>query len=156
MEKALGPRFIADVMVGRLARWLRILGFDVLYSNEYSDDDVVRIADAEDRIVLTRDAGLVDRLQPAAVILIENDDYAKQVGQVLKTVGTQDFRLFSRCLDCNTMLIQTDKEKVFERVPPYIYLTQDHFSFCPSCSRIYWRGTHVEDVRNKIKRWVIE
>src|SRR5215831_17504981 len=105
------PTFIADVMVGRLARWLRILGFDVLYSNRYNDDEIIRLAAAENRIVLTRDRGLKSRLSAASLIFVEHDDLDSQIAQVLQTLGPQRFQPFSRCLECNQPLIAVNKEE---------------------------------------------
>src|SRR5262245_41686191 len=100
MDKAPEPRLLADVMVGRLARWLRILGFDVLYSNRHEDDEIIRIATAENRIVLTRDRGLSARLKPDLLIFIHHDDVESQVEEVLQKIGRREFRVLSRCLEC--------------------------------------------------------
>src|SRR5437867_13122732 len=94
-------RFIADVMVGRLARWLRVLGFDVAYSNAYEDDEILRIAEQENRVILTRDTGLAARRNRAECLLIESVDYRKQIQQVLRTFELRTFALFSRCIECN-------------------------------------------------------
>jgi len=153
MEKAAESRLIADVMVGRLARWLRILGFDVLYSNRFEDNEILRIASAEDRIVLTRDTGFASRVAPDRLIFIHHNDLESQVDEVLEKLGRRDFRFLSRCVECNTALENVNKESVFQRVPPYVYLTQDGFAECPSCRRIYWRGTHVDRIADKVRRW---
>src|SRR5215813_270690 len=87
------PTFIADVMVGRLARWLRILGFDVLYSNRYEDDEILRIASAENRMILTRDTGFAPRVAPDRLIFIHHNDLESQVDEVLDTIGQRDFRM---------------------------------------------------------------
>jgi hypothetical protein len=145
-------KFIADVMVGRLARWLRILGFDVVYSNHYDDDAILRIAQTEDRIILTRDTRLAARPDPARCLLIHSGDYREQVRQVTRHFDLKEFLPFSRCLECNVRLIDTDKESVFERIPPYIYLTQERFAICPSCRRVYWHGTHAEEMLKEIRR----
>ncbi len=153
MENAAQSRLLADVMVGRLARWLRILGFDVLYSNRYDDDEILRIAATENRIVLTRDNGLAARLAANLLIFIHHDDVGSQVDEVLKNLGPCEFRVLSRCLECNTPLDPVDKEIVFDRVAPYVYMTQNEFAQCPSCSRVYWRGTHTNDIVDKLRRW---
>src|SRR5262245_49176630 len=132
MEKPVARGFIADVMVGSLARWLRILGFDVLYSNRYEDDEIVQIATAEHRIALTRDRGLAARFEPGSVILVEHDDIDSQMSAVLRQTGDNRFAILSRCVECNTPLERVDKEDVFEQIPPYVYLTQDDFARCPS------------------------
>jgi uncharacterized protein with PIN domain len=143
-------RFVADVMVGKLARWLRILGFDTAYSNKYEDDEILRIAQDEGRIILTRDTGLVSRRTNARFLFIEDDHYRAQLRQVLETFGLKEFNVFSRCIECNTPLKSVDKEAVFEKVPPFVYLTQEQFAVCPSCNRIYWHGTHAEEMLKRI------
>src|SRR5262245_29581009 len=144
-------KFVADVMVGKLARWLRVLGFDVVYSNELDDDEIIRIAASDNRIILTRDTGLVKRLKPQQYLFIESDHYREQVQQVLAAYALKDFNVFSRCLECNTPLQLVDKEAVFEKVPPFVYLTQDRFARCPSCGRVYWHGTHADQMLKKIR-----
>src|SRR5262245_16062497 len=136
-------RFIADVMVGRLARWLRVLGFDVAYSNKYEDREIIRIAESEERVILTRDVALAARPGRAQCIFVESGDYERQIRQVIDAFSLREFAMFSRCLECNTRLEQVDRDAVFERVPPYVYMTQQRFAVCPSCRRIYWHGTHT-------------
>ena len=143
------PAFIADVMVGKLARWLRVLGFDVLYSNKYEDDEIIRISDVEGRLILTRDVQLVRRA-PNRSLFIESDHYREQIQQVVRSFNLSDFKAFSRCLECNARLEAVDKEAVFEKVPPFVYLTQERFARCPICDRIYWRGTHTQEMLKKI------
>jgi uncharacterized protein with PIN domain len=145
------PKFIADVMVGKLARWLRVLGIDVSYSNAYEDDEIVRIANTEGRIVLTRDTGLAARRSPVRFVLIQSDDYTEQIDQVVREVGITEFKLFTRCLECNVVLISVDKETVFDRVPPFVYLTQERFALCPSCNRVFWHGTHADQMLKRIR-----
>src|SRR5215831_881111 len=106
-------KFIADVMVGKLARWLRILGFDVAYSNKFDDDELLRIAEEENRIILTRDRGLASRRMTARCLLIESDNYKEQVRQVITDFSLERFEIFSRCIECNSELQQVDKEDVF-------------------------------------------
>jgi uncharacterized protein with PIN domain len=145
------PKFIADVMVGKLARWLRMLGFDVLYSNTFEDDEIAHLAQAENRVILTRDTGFAARRGPHQCVFIDSDHYKEQVQQVLRKFDLKDFRIFSRCLECNTPLEDVDKETVFERVPPFVYLTQERFATCPSCHRVYWHGTHVDAMKKRIE-----
>jgi hypothetical protein len=143
-------KFVADVNVGKLARWLRVLGFDVAYSNVLTDDEILNLARSENRIVLTRDTGLAARIPPAQCLLIEANAYKEQVLQVLHTYGLKDFSIFSRCLECNTPLREADKEEVFERVPHFVYLTQERFATCPSCDRVYWHGTHANAMLKRL------
>jgi uncharacterized protein len=138
-------------MIGRLARWLRVLGIDVAYSNAYEDEQIIRIARAEGRIILTRDTGLAARREATPCLLIESDSYKQQVDQVIRKFDLKDFRVFSRCLECNVPLENVDKESVFERVPPYVYLTQERFAVCPSCKRVFWHGTHADEMLKRIR-----
>src|SRR5213593_902429 len=144
-------KFIADVMVGKLARWLRVLGFDVVYSNQYGDDEIIRLANAEGRIILTRDTRLASRRHNGRCLLIESDNYKEQLRQVLDFFDLKNFKVFSRCLECNGALEDVDKETIFEKVPPYIYLTHERFARCPSCNRVYWHGTHADEMLKQIR-----
>jgi uncharacterized protein len=143
-------RFVADVMVGKLARWLRVLGVDVAYSNTFTDDDILRISQSDNRIILTRDIRFAATRKPGECIVIESDHHREQVQQVIRTFALKEFRVFSRCLECNALLQDVNKEEVFESVPPYVYLTQEHFARCPSCGRVYWHGTHAEEMLKRI------
>jgi uncharacterized protein with PIN domain len=145
------PRFVADVMVGKLARWLRVLGVDVSYSNRYADEEIIRIAESEARIILTRDAGLAARARRMSCIFIESDHYKQQVRQVTAALGLKEFAVFTRCLECNTTLEHVEKELLVEKVPAYVYKTQDRFAVCPSCNRIYWHGTHTDQMLDRVK-----
>ncbi len=144
------PKFIADVMLGKLARWLRVLGADTAYSNAYDDDEVVRLAESENRIILTRDTALAARRMQAQCLFVESDHYKEQLLQVLRAFDLKDFNIFSRCLECNTALKEVDKESIFERVPPFVYLTQKRFAVCPSCDRVFWHGTHADAMLKRI------
>jgi uncharacterized protein with PIN domain len=143
--------FIADVMVGKLARWLRVLGIDVLYSNRLQDDEILKIAVAENRIILTRDVAFASRCGEASpFVFIEHNDWQSQLQQVVNTYDMKNFRILSRCVECNSSLEVVDKETIAERVPPYVYQTQHRFSLCRSCDHIYWRGTHVDAILQQI------
>jgi uncharacterized protein len=143
-------KFIADVMVGKLARWLRILGFDVVYSNKFEDDEIIRIAEAEDRLILTRDTGLISRRIKARWLFIASDHYQEQLRQVIETFSLREFHVFTRCIECNSPLNAVAKEDVFEKVPPFVYLTQNRFAMCPSCNRVYWHGTHATEILKRL------
>jgi len=138
-----GPelRFVADVMLGRLARWLRIAGFDVLYSNRFSDDELLLVARREGRVLLSRDTRLLVRKAAASFVYLESDRVQDQVRQILALAGTLPGPL-SRCLDCNEPLLEVEREKVRNRVPVFVFETQPRFKQCPGCGKIYWAGTH--------------
>jgi uncharacterized protein len=143
-------KFIADVMVGKLARWLRVLGFDVAYSNNYADDEIIQTAETEDRVILTRDTGLTKRRTKTRCLLVSSGNHKEQIRQVIDEFGLKDFNVFSRCLECNALLEAVDKEDVFERIPPFVYLTQNRFAICPLCKRVYWHGTHANNMLSRI------
>jgi uncharacterized protein with PIN domain len=141
------PRFVADVMLGRLAKWLRIAGFDVVYSNRITDDELVAFSQREGRIILSKDTRLLVRRAVRQFIYLESDDIRAQIRQVFGVTGTASLpALLSRCLDCNEMLEKVSREKVRERVPPYVFATQTSFKRCPRCNKTYWAGTHRQAV----------
>ncbi|MBM4064468.1 MAG: hypothetical protein FJ266_02330 [Planctomycetes bacterium] len=136
-------KFIADAMLGRLARWLRIVGYDVAYESSISDDDLIARAIHERRIILTMDRKLTERESARNSLLIKSPSYKEQLKQVI-THYNIDYKsgIFTRCLICNGLLEPVGKEKIKDKVPPYVYSTQDEFDICPQCGRIYWSGTH--------------
>ena len=136
-------KFIADAMLGRLARWLRILGYDVSYESSISDNDLIARAIHEHRIILTMDRKLTERESAKNSLLIKSPSYKEQLKQVI-THYNIDYKteIFTRCLVCNNLLETIEKEKIKDRIPSYVYSTQDEFDICPQCDRIYWSGTH--------------
>ncbi len=144
-------KFIADAMLGRLARWLRFLGFDTLYFPGIHDAQLVRIAREQNRTILTRDTRLV-RMRGLTDYLLVESDHPYQ--QLLETVGTFKplrFRPWSRCVACNGALEEvSDKAAVRESVPEFVFLHTDRFRRCTSCGRVYWQGTHTKKFRNDI------
>ena len=145
------PRFLADCNVGRLARWLRALGYDASYHARIGDAELVREAAAESRVLLTRDRDLTKRrvIQTGVVraILIRDDEVTKQLRQVFAELGLELKEALTRCIECNSELQSRVPANVAERVPPYVRLTQSRYSECPDCGRIYWAGTHWQRMR---------
>jgi hypothetical protein len=143
-------RFIVDAMLGRLARWLRLLGFDVLYVKDVSDDELVALANQEERVLLTKDRKLL-REKKVDGHLVEAKAWEDQVREIIDEFRLSDLvRPLSRCLECNQSLEPIEKERVAERVPPLVYQTQNEFTVCPGCRRVYWNGTHVERMNSKL------
>jgi uncharacterized protein with PIN domain len=135
-------KFAADRMLGRLVKWLRVIGQDVIYGRHLSGYGLIRAARAENRLILTRDRGLA-RKQPPEFLLIESDHYREQLEQVVKACDLRPLpNAFTRCLECNALLQPRPKESVKDSVPPYVYETQEKFSWCSECRRIYWPATH--------------
>ena len=148
------PRFLADCNVGRLARWLRVLGYDAVYEPLLPDAQIVARALAEGRVLLTRDADMMQRKVIAGgavrALLLRNDRVQDQVRQVLTELALEPVQPLSRCLDCNAELEPRAKAAVAGRLPPYVYATQERFSECPQCARVFWPGTHWERMRERI------
>ena len=136
-------KFIADAMLGRLAKWLRLIGCDVVYEPSISDDDLIAKALKEHRIILTMDRKLTERASARNSLCIKSPYYKEQLKQVI-THYTIDYKagIFRRCLVCNKLLDPIDKEKIKDRIPPYVYSTQNEFDICSQCHRVYWPGTH--------------
>src|SRR5438874_682455 len=140
------PRFLADCNVGRLARWLRALGYDASYHARIGDSELVREAAAENRVLLTRDRDLTKRrvIQTGVVraILIRDDDVIKQLRQVFAELGLELKEALTRCIECNAELESRVPAMVAERVLAYVRQTQSRYSECPDCGPTSWAGTH--------------
>ncbi len=151
------PRFVADVMLGRLAKWLRIAGFDVLYSNRYTDDELVLLSQREARILLSRDTRLLIRRAVSQFIFLESDNIREQIKQVFAKAHVTGLpALLSRCLACNDPLSDVPRESVSHLVPSYVYQTQAQFKACRRCHKIYWAGTHRQSVLRTLERLLSE
>ncbi|MGH7817268.1 MAG: Mut7-C RNAse domain-containing protein [Candidatus Binatia bacterium] len=145
-------KFAADRMLGRLVKWLRVLGCDVIYGPHLTGYGLIRAARAEERLILTRDRRLKQK-QPPPFILIESDHYRDQLRQV---IGECRFefggKLFTRCLECNSLLQVRSKETVEQLVPAYVFSTQERFSWCAQCRRVYWPATHQQKMVEELKK----
>lgn len=149
MEK----KFFADAMLGSLARWMRTLGYDVLYESDIDDAAILLRAASEGRVVLTRDTHLLKRrLARGRAVFIESESLSGQLKQVVSLFPIERERLLTRCLRCNALLERVEKETVKAKVPPYVFSTQNDFSTCPSCGRTYWGATHRERMLEEIKK----
>jgi len=143
-------KLLADGMLGRLARWLRILGYDTAYDPALTDLELVRRARAEGRVLLTRDRQLAAR-RGVSSLLVESEQVEAQLIQVMEALHLSAERSFSRCPVCNTPLKEVSPQEVQDRVPPYILRTQRVFRRCPHCHRLYWRGSHWEHMNQRLK-----
>ncbi len=146
------PKFIADAMLGKLARWLRILGYDTTYFAKKADGDLIRIAKEQERIVLTRDTRLIKREDLGEFFFIQNNSHWKQLQEAYQGIELKvDPRfLLSRCLICNAEIERVAKESVRGKVPEYVFKTQERFFSCPDCQRIYWGATHRTNILQEI------
>lgn len=140
-------------MLGTLARWLRILGYDTAYDRTIEDTDLVSRCLEDGRVALTKDRRLVQRKVLSRFLLIEGSTLAEQLQQVLEWTGDEPsaLPLLSRCLECNTALSPLSPTQVEGRVPDYVFETEGQFSECSACGRIFWPGTHRERIQQRLK-----
>jgi len=137
--------FFCDNMLGRLAKYLRMLGFDTKYEKEIKDEELLREAKDEDRIVITRDTHLVKRKDAVGIcILLTKNDVKSQLIELNNAIPVfAKAAPFTRCSVCNTLLVPITKEQAEKNVPPYVFKTQNQFSYCPACDKVYWPATHI-------------
>ena len=142
-------KFILTKEVGRLCRWLRILGFDAEYFLENNLATLIIKALRENRVIVTRKKKIDD----LKVIRVYANDVKEQLREVLAQLRFKpdEDKMFTRCVICNKTLEKVEKEEVKEKVPLYVYQTQNEFYQCPSCRRIYWQGTHWGNVKKIIQ-----
>jgi uncharacterized protein len=148
-------KFIVDHNVGKLARWLRMMGYDSLFFTGADDSDMVRQALAEGRILLTRDTEIEKRRVVSTgqlrLVLFKTESPEEQLRQLLKEFDLVTAACpFTLCLECNRLLVERSCAEVKDRVPPYVYSTQAEYRECQQCHRIYWRGTHWQAMRRKL------
>lgn len=152
-------RFLADRMLGKLAKKLRLLGFDTLYLRDATEEEIIERALKEDRILLTRDRDLIKKALKSGLNVygLKADKWRSQVQAVLKRfqIKPEDLDPFSRCMECNVELTRVEKSSVEKIVPEYVFRTQEAFYICPECGRVYWAGTHVERMKELLNEFGI-
>jgi len=144
--------FFADAMLGRLAKWLRVLGFDTLYEYDIEDADLVGRARAESRVILTRDTALARSLKPGEYLFVNDDDPVAQLKQLIEEMDLQlsRDRLFSRCLKCNSPVERVEAEDVRDEVPEYVLASGGGYRRCTGCNAVYWAGTHLDRILERL------
>ncbi len=155
------PKFIVDNNVGKLAKWLRIMGYDTLFFNGSDDSRMIATALAEGRVILTRDTQIMRRRVVTdgqlKAILIKSDEPEQQMHQLIDTLNLDcQFRSFAICLECNQPLLESSKQQVKDKVPPFVFQTQSQYMECPACHRIYWRGTHWQAMTKKLEKFMTD
>ncbi len=144
-------KFILDVHLGRLAKYLRIIGFDTLYFNNYADEKIVEISKIEKRIILTRDIELLKRKNVTHAYYIRSLNIYEQLKEVIRRFQLEKkIKAFSICPECNSKLKKISKNNVKGIVPPYIYKIHSDFKYCYVCSKAYWKGTHLDNIKQKL------
>ena len=147
------PRFAADAMLGRLARWLRVLGYDTSYDIAVADPVLVRLAEEEQRLLLTRDRHLLRELRPARALEVRQDDPLHQLRDVVRELRLPaPAALFTRCLLCNAALRALDRAEARPLLPEGLADLPGPVRRCPVCDRVYWDGSHVSRMRAAIER----
>jgi hypothetical protein len=146
-------RFVADVMLGRLARWLRALGCDTLYFRDAPDGRLLGIALRERRRLLTRDVGLARRAGSAG-LLVRSDALDAQISEVVQACGVTARAPLSRCLECNGTLTAREPDEVRAHVPAYTLATQRLFYGCADCGRVFWPGTHAVGILTRLRPYL--
>ncbi len=145
-------QLLADGMLGRLAKWLRLLGYDTAYDNTASDPELAHRARAEGRVLLTRDRELSAR-RGLRTLLIQSEVLEEQVREVQDQLGPPPHPPLSRCAVCNAVLETVSPAEVADHVPPYVLRTQVEFRRCPGCGRVYWPGSHLDGMRNLMEKF---
>jgi uncharacterized protein with PIN domain len=146
-------RFTADRNLGKLAKWLRILGYDTLYDRGNADAAFLRKAGAEGRVALTRKRDLARRSPPGRLVVVTADHVGRQIGEVLEALALapDPAKRMTRCLRCNAPLEEASKEAVTGLVPAYVTETCTHFRTCRLCGRCFWPGTHPRHVEEYLR-----
>ncbi len=152
------PRFIVDSMLGRLARWLRILGLDAWYFRKIQDKELLSLQGESDRILLTRDTGLIQCHDIGPYVFIQNDRWEAQLREVLEALSLIISRenVLTRCLRCNSLLKILATGEVLGKVPDYVASVHTEFRGCETCDKIYWSGTHRQHISRVLTRLGIE
>lgn len=146
-------QFIVTEELGRLSKWLRALGFDTEYYTQGNRSGLVLTSLKEDRVILTRNIKLTGRAN-LRLVHIKSDFVDEQLKEVIKTLNLNidKAKIFTRCILCNSILKETEKERVKECIPEYIYATCDKFYRCDNCNKVYWQGSHYEKAMEFVKK----
>jgi uncharacterized protein with PIN domain len=146
-------RFVADVHLGKLARHLRMAGFDTLWTSHWDDDEIVALAAAEKRAILTRDKGMLRRKDVDRGYFVRATESESQLAEVVRALQLEaTLRPFTRCRECNTPLEEVTRESVLDRLPPKVREAHSRFKRCPGCERVYWEGTHYDRMKGVLAR----
>ena len=145
------PRFVLDVHLGRLAAYLRMLGFDTFYRSCFDDAEIAAVSADDGRVLLTRDRGLLKRGNVTQGYWLRETDSRRQAAEIVARYGLAPaIRPFTRCMACNEELVDVSKTHVLERLPPRTAELYDEFRECPRCRRVYWKGSHYR----RMEQWI--
>ena len=145
-------KFIVDSMLGKLARRLRLMGYDTYFDAKADDREILKISNVDGRFIVTRDMQMA-KIRGAKIFLIRSTDLKEQLKEISKLAKIRmDSSLsFSRCPECNTPVKEVSKEEIKKIVPKFVYETLNIFSYCPGCRKAYWQGSHYEKLLKELK-----
>ena len=144
-------KFAVDCMLGKLAKWLKILGFDTVFFSKIEDNALLSLARKEKRILLTKDNAMLEKAKDIHSLYIESENWREQIVQVLDVFKLEPkVHPYSRCIECNIPLKNLDHSQAKNLVTPFVYEHADGFAVCPRCGRVFWRGTHFKDMEARI------
>jgi uncharacterized protein with PIN domain len=146
-------KFLADRMLGKLAKELRMLGYDTIYYQGENTYPLIKWAREECRVILTRNTKLIPKRPEDQIIRVMEDKPPLQLRELIqkKVILLNEKNLFSRCLLCNILLVEIPREEAEGKVPDFIFYQQREFFRCPQCLRIYWKGSHQDHMQEKVK-----
>jgi len=145
------PKFILDVHLGKLAKSLRMLGFDSLYQNNFEDDEIIEISISEKRIILTRDLGILKNSKVTHGYWVRSQKPKVQVNEVVKRFDlTKQIEPLNRCIECNGKIVEVEKEQIADLLKPKTRKFFQNFDQCSNCKKVYWEGSHYSKMLDKI------
>ena len=138
-------------MLGRLAKWLRILGYDTFYFNDVTPQDLIKTVLSDGRVLLTRNHRISEK-KGIRMLLIKSENFEEQMKEVIERFELKSGNFLTRCPCCNTILDMVTKESVQGKVPPFVYSSYDEFAICGKCDKYFWKGTHLSDMIERVKK----
>jgi hypothetical protein len=148
-------KFILDNMLGKSAKYLRMLGYDTIYPAPEDDETILKLAQEQNRIIITRSEKLYNKAsKEPRIVLVRSNRFVNKFRKIIKKLDIKlnKDRLFSRCLLCNTPVKRVDKSAIKDRLPEKVKNHFDNYRTCPNCSKIYWRGGHTERMLSRVKK----
>jgi len=150
-------RFILDAHLGKLAKYLRMLGFDTLFRNDFEDSEIIDISVEEKRIILTRDKHLLNSKKISHGYYVRSTEKHEQLKEVVQKFDLySQFKSFSRCMTCNTELVSKKNSEISDEVPADVAQYFEEFYYCPSCNKVYWKGSHFKKMESLIRQLATE
>jgi uncharacterized protein with PIN domain/sulfur carrier protein ThiS len=142
------PKFVLDVHLGTLTRYMRMLGFNTKYENSFSDDEVIKLSLNEKRTIITRDLGILKHKKVARGYFVRNTNPKKQIEEIINRFDLKsEIKEFTRCIDCNSLLRKVDKKKIIDRLPVKVKNICSQYCICKKCDKIYWQGSHYKKMK---------